>query len=104
MAAAIAPRCRAVSLVSSFRQASEFRPIPPELFRFYLGRDETSGDDPLLRQMYFDFANGDQQGTDTGFHIAQRLPVAGLMYYVDGYTSWRVGIFSRDRCRRLNGF
>ena len=32
-----------------------------QLFRFYLGRDETSEDDPLLRQMFFDFANQDQQ-------------------------------------------
>jgi hypothetical protein len=32
-----------------------------QLFRFYLGRDETSDDDPLLRQMFFDFANQDQQ-------------------------------------------
>ncbi len=29
-----------------------------QLFRFYTGRDETSGDDPVLRQMFFDFANG----------------------------------------------
>ena len=32
-----------------------------QLFRFYLGRDEVAGDDPVLRQMFFDFANGDQQ-------------------------------------------
>ena len=27
-----------------------------QLFRFYTGRDETAGDDPVLRQMFFDFA------------------------------------------------
>lgn len=32
-----------------------------QLFRFYLGRDETAGDDPLLRQLFFDFAQKDQQ-------------------------------------------
>jgi hypothetical protein len=32
-----------------------------QLFRFYMGRREEAGDDPLLRQMFFDFANnGDQ--------------------------------------------
>lgn len=32
-----------------------------QLFRFYNGRDETPGDDPLLRQMFFDFANNEEQ-------------------------------------------
>ncbi|MET0285490.1 MAG: DUF1588 domain-containing protein [Polyangiales bacterium] len=32
-----------------------------QLFRFYMGRDEQEGDDPTLRQMFFGFANGDQQ-------------------------------------------
>jgi hypothetical protein len=32
-----------------------------QLFRFYMGRDEEPGDDPLLRQMFFGFANGDEQ-------------------------------------------
>ncbi|HYQ01160.1 MAG TPA: DUF1588 domain-containing protein [Polyangiaceae bacterium] len=32
-----------------------------QLFRFYLGRDETADDDPILRQMFFDFANQDRQ-------------------------------------------
>jgi hypothetical protein len=31
-----------------------------QLFRFYTGRDETAGDDPVLRQMFFDFASGEQ--------------------------------------------
>jgi hypothetical protein len=26
-----------------------------------MGRDEVEGDDPLLRQMFFDFANGAEQ-------------------------------------------
>jgi hypothetical protein len=32
-----------------------------QLFRFYMGRDEGMGDDPVLRQMFFGFAN---QGQD----------------------------------------
>lgn len=32
-----------------------------QLFRFYMGRDEGAGDDPILRQMFFGFAN---QGQD----------------------------------------
>jgi hypothetical protein len=32
-----------------------------QLFRFYMGRDETEGDDPLLRTMFLDFARHDAQ-------------------------------------------
>ncbi|HET9958589.1 MAG TPA: DUF1588 domain-containing protein [Polyangiaceae bacterium] len=32
-----------------------------QLFRFYSGRDETAGDDPLLRQMFLEFANDNGQ-------------------------------------------
>ena len=32
-----------------------------QLFRFYMGRDESAGDDPLLRQMFFSFADGGAQ-------------------------------------------
>ena len=32
-----------------------------QLFRFYTGRDETAADDPVLRQMFFEFANNDEQ-------------------------------------------
>lgn len=32
-----------------------------QLFRFYTGREETAGDDPLLRQMFFDFAHEEKQ-------------------------------------------
>jgi hypothetical protein len=32
-----------------------------QLFRFYLGRDEVEGDDPLLRQLFFELAQGGSQ-------------------------------------------
>jgi hypothetical protein len=32
-----------------------------QMFRFYMGRDETEGDDPLLRQLFFEFAQNDGQ-------------------------------------------
>jgi hypothetical protein len=32
-----------------------------QMFRFYSGRDELPADDPTLRTMFFDFANGDEQ-------------------------------------------
>jgi hypothetical protein len=32
-----------------------------QMFRFYTGRDETAADDPVLRQMFFGFANNDEQ-------------------------------------------
>jgi hypothetical protein len=32
-----------------------------QLFRFYTGRDESTGDNPTLRRMFFDFANQDKQ-------------------------------------------
>jgi hypothetical protein len=32
-----------------------------QLFRFYTGRDEAAGDDPVLRQMFTEFATGDAQ-------------------------------------------
>src|SRR5262249_13715396 len=32
-----------------------------QLFRFYSGRDETDADDPVLRRMFFDFADGERQ-------------------------------------------
>jgi hypothetical protein len=36
-----------------------------QLFRFYLGRDEAAGDDPLLRQLFFEFAQNDSQNIVT---------------------------------------
>jgi len=32
-----------------------------QLFRFYTGRDETPADDPLLRQLFFEFAQNQSQ-------------------------------------------
>ena len=32
-----------------------------QLFRFYMGRDEAAGDDPVLREMFFGFANRGEQ-------------------------------------------
>jgi hypothetical protein len=32
-----------------------------QLFRFFSGREETRGDHPTLRRMFFDFANGEKQ-------------------------------------------
>jgi hypothetical protein len=32
-----------------------------QMFRFYMGRDEQAGDDPLLRQLFFEFAQNDTQ-------------------------------------------
>ena len=32
-----------------------------QLFRFYMGRQEEPADDPLLRRMFFDFADKDEQ-------------------------------------------
>ncbi len=32
-----------------------------QLFRFYMGREESEGDDPLLRQLFFEFAQTDAQ-------------------------------------------
>lgn len=36
-----------------------------QMFRFYLGRDEAAGDDPLLRQLFFEFAQNDSQSIVT---------------------------------------
>ena len=40
-----------------------------QLFRFYQGRDEEPGDDPLLRQMFFGFANGGEQDIVKLLHV-----------------------------------
>jgi hypothetical protein len=45
-----------------------------QLFRFYTGREETPGDDPLLRQMFFDFANNDQQEIIGMLHTLASAP------------------------------
>ena len=46
------------TLTSSFRFQQCFA---RQLFRFYMGRNELPGDDPVLRQMFFEFADGDSQ-------------------------------------------
>lgn len=52
----------AVAALTGFTRSKQFQQcFARQLFRFYSGRDETSGDDPVLRQMFFDFANQDRQ-------------------------------------------
>jgi hypothetical protein len=51
-----------IDALKGFTRSKQFQQcFARQLFRFYLGRDETSGDDPILRQMFFDFAHQDQQ-------------------------------------------
>jgi hypothetical protein len=45
-----------------------------QLFRFYSGREETTGDDPLLRQMFFDFANDEKQDIVQVLHTLANAP------------------------------
>jgi hypothetical protein len=45
-----------------------------QLYRFYSGREETSGDDPLLRQMFFDFANHEKQDILQLLHTLASAP------------------------------
>lgn len=47
---------RALTNSSRFKQC-----FARQLFRFYMGRDEEPGDNPVLRQMYFAFAKDDSQ-------------------------------------------
>jgi hypothetical protein len=51
-----------VDALKAFTGSARFKQcFARQMFRFYAGRDEISGDDPLLRQMFFAFATGDQQ-------------------------------------------
>ena len=51
-----------IEALKGFTRSKQFQQcFARQLFRFYLGRDETAGDEPILRQMFFDFANQDQQ-------------------------------------------
>jgi hypothetical protein len=51
-----------VEALKAFTRSLRFQQcFARQLFRFYTGREETVGDDPVLRQMFFDFANGNQQ-------------------------------------------
>ena len=51
-----------VEALRTFTRSRRFQQcFARQLFRFYTGREEIAGDDPLLRQMFFDFANNDEQ-------------------------------------------
>jgi hypothetical protein len=51
-----------VTSIRGFTRSLRFQQcFARQLFRFYTGRDEAPGDDPVLRRMFFDFANGDKQ-------------------------------------------
>jgi hypothetical protein len=51
-----------VDALRAFTNSARFKQcFARQMFRFYAGRDEIGGDDPLLRQMFFAFASGDQQ-------------------------------------------
>jgi len=51
-----------IEALQGFTRSKQFQQcFARQLFRFYLGRDETPDDDPILRQMFFDFANQDRQ-------------------------------------------
>jgi Protein of unknown function (DUF1588)/Protein of unknown function (DUF1592) len=45
-----------------------------QLFRFYLGRDEAPGDDPVLRQMFFGFADQGKQNIVDMLELLARSP------------------------------
>jgi hypothetical protein len=47
---------RALTSSARFKQC-----FARQVFRYYMGRDETDGDDPVLRQMFFAFAKDDSQ-------------------------------------------
>jgi hypothetical protein len=52
----------AVDALRGFTRSLRFQQcFTRQLFRFYTGRDEEPGDDPLLRQMFFTFANNEEQ-------------------------------------------
>ena len=47
--------------IGTFTQSLRFKQcFVRQLFRFYMGRDETPADDPLLRKMFFTFAKDDE--------------------------------------------
>ncbi|HMI89599.1 MAG TPA: DUF1588 domain-containing protein [Polyangiaceae bacterium] len=51
-----------VEALKAFTRSLRFQQcFARQLFRFYTGREEATGDDPLLRQMFFDFANNGKQ-------------------------------------------
>jgi hypothetical protein len=51
-----------VDALKGFTGSARFKQcFARQMFRFYMGRDELATDDPLLRTMFFDFANNDSQ-------------------------------------------
>jgi hypothetical protein len=60
-----------VEALKGFTRSLRFKQcFARQLFRFYMGRDEVAGDDPVLRQMFFEFANEDSQDL---FHMLRTL-------------------------------
>ena len=52
----------AVLLIGGFTRSLRFQQcFTRQLFRFYTGREETAADDPLLRQLFFEFAQNQSQ-------------------------------------------
>ncbi len=52
----------AVEAMRGFTRSLRFQQcFTRQLFRFYTGRDETAADDPLLRQLFFEFAQDQSQ-------------------------------------------
>jgi hypothetical protein len=51
-----------VEALKGFTASARFKQcFARQMFRFYSGRDELAADDPVLRKMFFDFANNDEQ-------------------------------------------
>lgn len=51
----------AVEALDAFTKSVRFEQcFVRQLFRYYMGRDENAGDDPVLRQMFFEFTTNDQ--------------------------------------------
>jgi hypothetical protein len=52
----------AVDALRGFTRSLRFQQcFTRQLFRFYTGREETAADDPLLRQLFFEFAQNQSQ-------------------------------------------
>ncbi len=70
-----------VTALKAFTSSARFKQcFVRQLFRFYMGRDEEPGDDPLLRKMFFGFARNDEQDLigllrmlATSSHFSQRV-------------------------------
>jgi hypothetical protein len=64
-----------VEALRSFTRSLRFQQcFTRQLFRFYLGRDEVTGDNPILRQMFFDFANNGSQDIVQMLHTLASSP------------------------------